>query len=259
MSVLDKFSLEDQIAVVTGAGKGIGRGISLSLAEAGADLVIASRNQSDLKSLSLEIESLGRRALIIPTDVTIQEQLDHLASSAIQEFGSIDIWVNNAGGLPDATPRYMTKTSESEFDAQIGLNFKAVWSGCVIAAKNMKEKGGSIINISSATSKNMGPNPKNGPYGAAKSAVNSITASFSQELAPNIRVNAIAPGPVPTDNFNDSVGVHSEEETKALMSMMNIPLKRLGTPEDIGAAVVFMSSPASGWITGQCLFVDGGM
>ena len=259
MSVLEKFSLKGQVAVVTGAGKGIGRGISLSLAEAGADIAIASRNEEDLNTLALEIESLGRKALVIPTDVTIKDQLNHLASSTIQELGAINIWVNNAGGLPDATPRYMTRTSETEFDAQIDLNFKAVWSGCVIAAQSMSEAGGSIINISSATSKNMGPNPKNGPYGASKSAVNSMTASFSQELAPKIRVNAIAPGPVPTDNFNESVGVHSEEETKALMGMMNLPLKRLGTPEDIGAAVVFMASSASDWITGQCLFVDGGM
>ena len=259
MNVLEQFRLDGLVAVVTGAGKGIGRGIALALAEAGADIAIASRSKEDLESLAIDIQKLGRKALVVPTDVTIKDQLKFLASSAIDEFRSINIWVNNAGGLPDATPRYMTRTSEEEFEAQIDLNFKAVWSGCVIAAENMAEKGGSIINISSATAKNMGANPKNGPYGASKSAVNSMTASFSQELAPKIRVNAIAPGPVPTDNFNDSVGVHSEEETKALLGMMNIPLKRLGTPEDIGASVVFMASSASSWITGQCLYIDGGM
>ena len=124
MSVLEKFSLKGQVAVVTGAGKGIGRGISLSLAEAGADIAIASRNEADLNTLALEIESLGRKALVIPTDVTIKDQLENLASSTIQELGAINIWVNNAGGLPDATPRYMTRTSEAEFDAQIDLILK---------------------------------------------------------------------------------------------------------------------------------------
>ena len=113
----------------------------------------------------------------------------------------------------------------------------------------MKE-GGAIINISSSSSKNMRGNLKNGPYGASKAAVNSLTATLALELAPKIRVNAIAPGPIPTENFKDSMNMHTEERP--------IPLNRWGSPEDIGAAVVFMASNASSWVTGQCLFVDGG-
>ena len=129
----------------------------------------------------------------------------------------------------------------------------------MVAAKYMNEKGGSIINISSTSSKNMGPNIKNGPYGASKAAINSLTATFSVELAPHIRVNAVAPGPIPTENFIDSMKMDTPEREEQLKKMINIPLKRWGKPEDIGAAVVFMASPASGWVTGQCLFVSGGL
>ena len=128
-----------------------------------------------------------------------------------------------------------------------------------MAAKHMSENGGSIINISSTSSKNMGPNIKNGPYGASKAAINSLTATFSHELAPHIRVNAIAPGPIPTENFIDSMKMDTPEREEQLKKMINIPLNRWGKPEDIGAAVVFMASPASGWVTGQCLFVSGGL
>ena len=105
----------------------------------------------------------------------------------------------------------------------------------------------------------MGPNIKNGPYGASKAAINSLTATFSHELAPHIRVNAVAPGPIPTENFIDSMKMDTPEREEQLKKMITIPLKRWGKPEDIGAAVVFMASPASGWVTGQCLFVSGGL
>ena len=119
-------------------------------------------------------------------------------------------------------------------------------------------EGGTIINISSSSSKNMQGNLKNGPYGASKAAVNSLTATLALELAPKIRVNAIAPGPIPTENFKDSMNMHTEEREKELKKYIPIPLNRWGSPEDIGAAVVFMASNASSWVTGQCLFVDGG-
>ena len=185
--------------------------------------------------------------------------MENLGKKTIDKFGKLSIWVNNAGGLPDGTPRYLTRTSPDQFNAQLDLNIKAAWSGCVVAAKYMSENGGSIINISSTSSKNMGPNIKNGPYGASKAAINSLTATFSHELAPHIRVNAVAPGPIPTENFIDSMKMDTPEREEQLKKMINIPLKRWGKPEDIGAAVIFMASPASGWVTGQCLFVSGGL
>ena len=258
MSVLNLFNLEGEVAVVTGAGKGIGKGIAIALAEAGADLVLASRSEDQLKDVAKKIETIGREALVVPTDVTDIDSMENLGKKTTDKFGKLSIWVNNAGGLPDGTPRYLTKTSPDQFNAQLDLNIKAAWSGCVVAAKHMK-KGGSIINISSTSSKNMGPNIKNGPYGASKAAINSLTATFSIELAPNIRVNAVAPGPIPTENFVESMKMDTPEREEQLKKMINIPLKRWGKPEDIGAAVIFMASPASGWVTGQCLFVSGGL
>ena len=259
MSILELFNLKDDVAVVTGAGKGIGKGIAIALAEAGADVVLASRSEDQLKNVAKEIEKIGRHALVVPTNVTNIDSMENLGKKAFDKFGKLSIWVNNAGGLPDGTPRYLTKTSPDQFNAQLELNIKAAWSGCVVAAKYMSENGGSIINISSTSSKNMGPNIKNGPYGASKAAINSLTATFSIELAPHIRVNAVAPGPIPTENFIDSMNMDTPEKEEQLKKMINIPLKRWGKPEDIGAAVVFMASPASGWVTGQCLFVSGGL
>ena len=255
MELLPSFRLDGQVAVVTGAGKGIGRGIALCLAEAGADVVLASRSADDLAAVAAEIEARGRRALAVPTDVTDSEQVKALASRCVETFGAPQIWVNNAGGLPDATPRYLTRTPEDRWDAQIDLNLKAVWLGAVTAAGVMAD-GGSIINISSRTA--MGPQKKNGPYAASKAAVNSLTQTLAAELAPLIRVNAVAPGPVSTQNFHESTGL-SESDVAPEAGALGMPLGRIGRVEDIGAAVVFMTSPAGSWITGQCLYVDGGM
>lgn len=248
----DPFRLDGKLAVVTGAGKGIGRGIARQLAAAGADVVISSRTQADLDSLAEEIEALGRKATKVVCDVTSSDQLNDLAAKAAAQ-GSIDVWVNNAGGLPDATPRYLTKTPEDRWDAQMDLNLKAVFLACQVAAEHMDE--GAIINISSSSAKAQG-SLKNGPYGASKAAVNSLTQTFALELSPKIRVNAVAPGPVPTQNFNESTNFPDDQPIEKLL---RVPLGRLGTPDDIGNAVVFMASPASSWITGQCLYVTGGL
>ena len=248
----DPFRLDGKRAVVTGAGKGIGRGIARQLAAAGADVVISSRTQADLDSLAEEIEALGRKATRVVCDVTSTDQLKDLAAQALAD-GAIDIWVNNAGGLPDATPRYLTRTPEDRWDAQMDLNLKAVFLACQVAAENMEE--GAIINISSSSAKAQG-SLKNGPYGASKAAVNSLTQTFALELSPKIRVNAVAPGPVPTQNFNESTNF---PEDQPIEKLLRVPLGRLGTPDDIGHAVVFMAAPASSWITGQCLYVTGGL
>jgi 7-alpha-hydroxysteroid dehydrogenase len=135
----DPFRLDGKRAVVTGAGKGIGRGISLQLARAGADLVISSRTQEDLDSLAIEIEALGRQATKVVVDVTNTAEVEDLAAQAVAG-GGIDVWVNNAGGLPDATPRYLTRTPEDRWDAQLDLNLKAVFIACQVAANNMEEQ-----------------------------------------------------------------------------------------------------------------------
>ena len=245
------FRLDGKLAVVTGAGKGIGRGIALCLAQAGADVVVSARTPSDLTSLVEEIEALGCKAYSVPADVTDNTDLENLVASATA-ISPIDIWVNNAGGLPDATPRYLTRTPEDRWDAQMDLNLKAVFMACQAAANAMES--GVIVNISSRAA--MGASIKNGPYAASKAAVNSLTQTFAIELAPKIRVNAVAPGPIPTENFNQSTNFPDD---KPLEKIIGVPLGRLGTPEDIGNAVVFMASDASSWVTGQCLYVTGGM
>jgi 7-alpha-hydroxysteroid dehydrogenase len=247
----DPFRLDGKIAVVTGAGKGIGRGIAQCLCDAGADVVVSSRTQADLDSLVAEIEAKGRKAVAVVADVTNDGALQSLVEAA-QTLGGLDIWVNNAGGLPDATPRYLARTPADRWDAQMDLNLKAVFQGATVAAENMEE--GVIINISSTSAR--GASFKNGPYGASKAAVNSLTQTMSLEFAPKIRVNAVGPGPVPTPNFNESTNF---PEGKALEDIIGVPLKRLGTPEDIGHAVVYLASPAASWVTGQCLYVAGGL
>jgi 7-alpha-hydroxysteroid dehydrogenase len=255
MSVLDLFRLDGRTAVVTGGGKGIGRGIALALAEAGADVAVAARSRADVEAVADEIRALGRRAKAYIVDVTAPDEIGALAEAVSAEFGALDVWVNNAGGLPDATPRYLTRTGVDRWDAQMDLNLKAVWLGAVAAAAQMS-RGGAIINTSSRAA--FGGQVKNGPYAAAKAAVNSLTQTLSLELAPAIRVNAIAPGPVRTQNFDQSIRLADEEAAEAFRKRIALPLERYGTPADIGAAAVFLASPAAGWITGQCLYVTGG-
>lgn len=256
IGILDRFRLDNEVAVVTGAGKGIGRAIAIGLAEAGADVAVASRTQADLDAVAAEIRALGRRALPLATDATDLAALEQLAEKTVKELGKLTIWVNNAGGIPDGTPRYLTRTTEENFDAQLALNLKAVWMGSTVAARRMTETGGSIINISSRSA--FGPQVKNGPYGAAKAAVNSLTATMAVEVAPKIRVNAVAPGPIPTENFDECMGTDSDEKREKLLEMIGIPMGRYGKPEDIATAVIYMASPAASWVTGQCLYVTGG-
>ncbi|MCP5180577.1 MAG: SDR family NAD(P)-dependent oxidoreductase [Pseudomonadales bacterium] len=250
---MNPFRLDGTVAVVTGGGKGIGRGIALCLAEAGADVVVCARTKKDVDEVANAVRALGRKAKGVVADVTNEDQVRLVAEEA-KELGDIGIWVNNAGGLPDATPRYLTRTPLDRWDAQLDLNLRAVFIGCQVAAQVMGENGGAIINISSRAAK--GSSLKNGPYAASKAAVNSLTETFALELAPRIRVNAVAPGPIPTENFNQSTNFPKD---KPIEQIIGVPLRRLGTPEDIGNAVVFMASPASSWVTGQCLYVTGGM
>ena len=246
------YSLSGKVAVITGGGRGIGEGIARSLASAGAKIVVAARRTEEVEAVARQIRTDGGEAIAITTDVTDDAAVDALARAAMDHFGSLSIWVNNAGGSPARMP--MTELSRQAWDDCIALNQTAVWIGIVTAARYMET--GSIINISSGAG--TGPVPGSGHYGAAKAATNSLTQTASAELAPRIRVNGIAPGAVPTEIFRKAVGIESEADLEAAEVAWNIPMGRFGTPLDMGACAVFLCSDAASWITGETIRVGGG-
>lgn len=252
---LSRFRLDGQVAVVTGAGRGIGEGIALALAGAGADVVLTARRQHEIEGVAEQIRTIGRKAVAIGGDMTDRNFVERLADEAKAQMGLVTLWVSNAGGADDRTPRDLVDMPDSQWDYQIALNLTAVFTGARAAARVMEE-GSSIINISSGAA--LKGSPKNGPYGVAKAGVNSLTSTLSLELAPRgIRVNGVSPGPVPTEVFVEFFGV-TEENLPSLAKKLAIPLGRLGTPDDVASAVVFLASPAASWITGQTLSVNGG-
>ena len=247
------FDLSDDVAVVTGAGRGIGEGIAKTLAEAGAAVVCAARRVDEVERVAAEIRAAGGRAIAMPTDVTDNAAVEALAQKAISEFGHLDIWINNAGGSPIQTP--LTQLDRKEWDATILLNLTALWVCTNTAARHMRD-GGRIVNISSraAVSTVMG----SGHYSAAKAGVNSLTQTFAKELGPRIRVNCIMPGAVPTEIMMTAMKLE-DNDLPALEKRLRLPMRRLGTPDDLGQAVLYFVSPASSWVTAQILSVDGGM
>ena len=254
-TMLERFSLEGGAAVVTGAGRGIGAGIALGLAEAGCDVVLTARRSKEIEAVAEQVRERGRRALAIAGDIIDGAFVDELADRAKAEMGHVTLWVSNAGGADDRTPRHLADMPDRQWDYQMDLNLRAVFTGARAAARVLDD-GGSIINISSGAA--VKPSPNNGPYAAAKAGVDSLTRTLSAELAPRgIRVNGIAPGPVPTEVFMEFFGV-TEEGLPDLAKRLGIPLGRLGTAEDVANAVVFLASSAASWITGQTLTVNGG-
>jgi 7-alpha-hydroxysteroid dehydrogenase len=257
MSIVDEFRLDGQVAVVTGGGRGIGEGLAIGLAEAGADVVLAARRQHEVDAVAERVRKLGRRAFALATDVMDTAQVQVLAERAFAEMGRLDCWVSNAGGADDRTPRTLLDMPERQWDFQMDLNLKAVWTGAQAAARIMKENGGgTIINISSATAG--GAAPFNGPYAVAKSGVNNLTQTLAAEMASlGIRVNGVSPGPIPTEVLLEFLNL-TEEDIPKLGERFQIPLGRVGTPEDIAPAVVYLASAASSWMTGQTLVIKGG-
>lgn len=255
MAVLDLFSLKGQAAVVTGGSRGIGRGIALCLAEAGADVVVSARRAEDLEEVVAEVEKRGRSAKAIVADMSRPEDVERLAAEASAWRNHLSIWVNNVGGQPDMRQRPFVDVDLANFEAQVDLNLKSVWAGVRAAARVLRE-GGTVINISSRAALH-GHHTGHALYAASKAAVNNLTGALAAELGPKLRVNAVCPGPILTETFYETMQL-SPEQAEALLPSIGIPAQRYGQPVDVAAAVVFLASPAASWITGECLYVTGG-
>lgn len=251
MMILDRFRLDDRAAVVTGAGRGIGAATAIALAEAGANVVISSRTEGQLKEVANTIESIGRRAVVVPADLSELSTLDGLVDAARESFGRLDVVVNNVGG---AMPRPFTGTSTGYMERAFRFNVLTAHALTKAAVPLMLEGGGgAVVNISSAMARVSGRGYL--AYGTAKAALSHYTRLAARDLAPRIRVNAIAVGSVATSALEIVV---NDDEMRGAMEAAT-PLGRIGEPEEIAATVLYLASPAGGYVTGKVIEVDGGL
>jgi NAD(P)-dependent dehydrogenase (short-subunit alcohol dehydrogenase family) len=255
MHTLEMFKLKGRVALVTGGGYGIGRHLSIGLAEAGADVIVVGRKLEPLQDVAETIEAMGRKSWVFQADVSDTAAIDVLVATVADRVGSLDILVNNAGMVWAApTLDYPMSGWDKVFD----LNVRGLFYLSQQVAKRMKAQGGgSIINISSISAWRCATDAHEPvvAYNASKGAVISLTRDMAVKLAAdNIRVNGIAPGAFLTDMMNHIV--HDQEKLSAFESA--IPQQRAGNEDDIKGVVVFLAGPASAFITGQTLVVDGG-
>lgn len=258
MSILDRFTLTDHVAVVTGAGRGIGAATAVALAEAGADVVISSRTEAQLHEVAARVEAVGRRAVVVPANLAHTEEVAGLAQRAYDELGRLDIVVNNVGGtIPnaflDTDVAYLEEAFHFNVSTAHALTRAAVPLMLASMGTDDEPRQKSITSISSM----MGRTADRGylAYGTAKAALAHWSRLAATDLAPRIRVNGIYVGSVLTSALEFVAGVpevRNEMEGKT-------PLGRLGEPEDIAAAVVYLSSRAGQFLTGKMLEVDGGI
>ena len=246
------FDLSGRVAVVTGGSRGIGRSIALGLAEYGADVVVASRKQEDLDVVAGEIRGLGRKAAAIATHMRNQEDIDRLVRATLDQFGKIDILVNNAATNPYFGP--LVDMEERSWDQIITVNLKGYFLLSQAVARGMRERGsGNIINVASTGGKKASPGL--GCYSISKAGVIMLTQVLAQELGQyGIRVNAIAPGIVQT-KFAEALWSNEEILSHTIQAT---PLGRIGQPEEMAGVVVWLASDASSYVTGQTVVLDGG-
>ena len=256
---LSKFSLQGKIAIVTGGSRGIGKAIALGFAKAGAKVALTSRKINDLEANAAEIKAFGGEALPVQAHLGKKEEIDKMVEVVMDRFGRIDILVNNAGASPAMGS--VLESDERLWDTIMNLNMKGLYFTSQAVARVMKEQGGGkIINIASVDG--FMPEPGVSVYSISKAGVRMITKAFASELAPfNIRVNTIAPGPISTKMLNSHwFHLSQEEAQKEQEAMANLtPMKRIGDPDEIAGAAIYLASDASSYTTGTEIVVDGGI
>ncbi len=254
--ILDRFRLTDRAAVVTGAGRGIGAATAVALAEAGADVVISARTESQLADVAKQIEAAGRRAVVVPADLSDLDAVAGLADAAREAFGRLDVVVNNVGG---SMPREFAKTAPRHMEDAFHFNVSTAHALTRAAVPLMLDgqapgtSAGAIVNISSVMGRVSGRGYL--AYGTAKAALSHYTRLAARDLAPRIRVNAIGVGSVATSALDI---VLTDDTLRTTMEQVT-PLRRIGDPDDIAATVLFLASDAGAYVTGKVLGADGGL
>lgn len=249
--ILDRFRLTGKVAVVTGAGRGIGAATAVGFAQAGADVLISARTESDLAEVAKRVSEAGRRAEVVPADLSDLDAVAGLAEAAREAFGRLDVVVNNLGGT---YPRPFLDTDAAFLESAFRFNVSTAHALTRAAAPIMLEGGGgAVVNISSIMGRVSGRGYLG--YGTAKAALAHLTELSAYDLAPRVRVNAIAVGSVTTSALdivmtNDKLLTRMEQAT---------PLRRIGDAEEVAATALFLASPAGGYVTGKVVEVDGGL
>ena len=250
MALLDRFRMDGRVAIVTGSGRGIGRGIAVAFAEMGADVVCTARTIEQIEETAARVRAHGRRALVVPCDVMDLAQLRDTVDRTIGEFGRLDCLVNNAGGTP---PMPFLETELSTWDWCVKFNLTSAFAMTQLCLPHiLEQEGGAVLNISSAAGRIVRKNFV--AYGTVKAALSFMTKQLAAEFAPRVRFNALAVGAVDTSALRPFlVQTEIKEQMEALT-----PMGRIGTVEDIALAALWLCSPAGSWVTGKVVEVDGG-
>src|ERR1700722_16458110 len=246
--ILDSFKLDGKVAIITGAGRGLGRAMAVKFAETGADIVAAARTQAQLDETADAVKKTGRKCLIVPTDVTISAQVNALAEATIKEFGKIDILINNAGGGDSGAGKQLPEITDEDWRRGIDTNLSSQFYGCrAVITQMVKQKRGKIINIASGYGLRGGK--QNFMYACAKGGTIQLTRSMALSYAQfNIQTNCIVPGVFP----------HNEEVLQFFKGGKFIPIGRVGEDSELGPLAVFLASDASNHVNGELIAIDGG-